>query len=186
MPARLPNNSPHALPCECFSRPVLLPRLMKRTGCAGLRTDPQLAAFVEFFLPDRHGFLQLINGVVARLERRMSVARRDGNRHTGFADIHPAEAMDHGDFNDWPARKHCGGNLTHFLLSHTRVTLIFQADYLASVVSVPRSSHKRRHRASPRVRDEVGQFSHVDWGRGELTQNALLKIGHRDQSTLDK
>jgi len=57
-------------------------RVQKRAGLfecgerlAGLRADPNFAAFEHFFFPDRHGLFDFFNGEAASRECRVAVRR---------------------------------------------------------------------------------------------------------------
>src|SRR3989304_6176361 len=55
---------------------------------ARLGADPDLAALEMLLLPDRHHFLQPVDGEVAGFERGAAVASGDSNHDAGFADGH--------------------------------------------------------------------------------------------------
>src|SRR5439155_3945867 len=66
-----------------------------RAALAVLRAsaDPLLAALVELLLPERHALLERVDHVFARGEGVLAVRRRDGDRHTRFADLYSPEAL---------------------------------------------------------------------------------------------
>ena len=55
------------------------------------------------FLPDRHEFLEPVDGVAARLERLGAVRTADGHGDADLADVEAAEAMDQHHLADRPA-----------------------------------------------------------------------------------
>src|SRR5687768_16580184 len=55
------------------------------------------------FLPDRHDFLEAVDGVAARLERFGPVRTADGDRHAHLSDLQMTEPMDQGHLADGPA-----------------------------------------------------------------------------------
>src|SRR5262245_42261206 len=56
-------------------------------------SDPLLAADVELLLPQRHGLLEGVDRLAARLEGSRAVCGRDGDHDARLADLDPADAM---------------------------------------------------------------------------------------------
>lgn len=63
----------HALPD--FMRAKCVDLLECGERLAGLRADPNFAAFEHFFFPDRHGLFDFFNGEAASRECRVAVRR---------------------------------------------------------------------------------------------------------------
>ena len=94
-------------------------------------------------LPDRHQFLERVDGVAAGVERLAAVRATHRHRHAHLADRQPAEAVDHRDVPDRPALPHLGLDLGELLLGHRAVGLVVEEDRDVSPVrsrTVPRNS----------------------------------------------
>ena len=61
--------------CQTSSRAKCVDLLECGERLAGLRADPNFAAFEHFFFPDRHGLFDFFNGEAASRECRVAVRR---------------------------------------------------------------------------------------------------------------
>src|SRR3954451_7604697 len=68
------------------------------------------------FLPDRHQFLEPVDGVAARLERLRPVRTADRHGHADLAHVHVPQAVDQGHLADGPALAGLALDLGHLLL----------------------------------------------------------------------
>ena len=59
-----------------------------RQRFSSLRSDPNFTTFKNFFFPDRHGSLNLLDGKSARGKRRLPMTRGNGDHHARFSDLH--------------------------------------------------------------------------------------------------
>ena len=70
-----------------------------------------------FFLPDRHQFLEPVDGVAARLERLGAVRTADRDRDADLADFQMAQAMHQHDLADRPALRGCRASISAIFFS---------------------------------------------------------------------
>src|SRR5215218_4686306 len=86
--------------------------------------DPDLAAFVELFLPNWHTALQLADRPLARLEGGAAVRRADGDTDAGLPDFEPARAVDDAQMRHLEPLARLAPQPPHLGQGHRRVRLV--------------------------------------------------------------
>src|SRR5258706_15784607 len=93
----------------------------RASNLPALETYPDLAVLEVLLLPHRHGALERVDRVPARLEGVAAVLGRDRDQYARLADLEPPGAMEHRDAPDaGPARAHGLADLAHLHLGHRR------------------------------------------------------------------
>src|SRR5439155_1236322 len=69
----------------------------RSTGSAALQADPHLAVLEVLLLPHGDGALERVDRVATGLEGVAAVRGGHGDQHRRFADLEPADTMQHRD-----------------------------------------------------------------------------------------
>src|SRR5688572_11643524 len=91
-----------------------------------LSLNPYFPILEELLLPDRDNLLQPVDRILARVERRAAVRRRDDDRDTRLANVHMAEPVNDRDTADIPRGPHELSNFLHGLERHRLVGFILE------------------------------------------------------------
>src|ERR1700761_1914003 len=90
-------NCAHAPAQKAATAPAITKLARHRYIGVPLSFYPHFAIDEVLLLPNRHQFLQPVDPLKRRVERRSAVRRRDNHRYAGFTHQHAAQAMDHRD-----------------------------------------------------------------------------------------
>src|SRR6185295_9136013 len=137
--ARRWSSATESAPPETATKTVSPPasiawRRMVRSTCPSrdnrlpaLQPHPDLAVLEILLLPDRHGALERVDRVTARLERIPAVLGGDADQHARLADLEPPGSVQQRHApNARPARAHGLADLAHLDLGHRRVRLVLE------------------------------------------------------------
>src|SRR5260370_41010262 len=120
----------------------MCPRLRILRDGRKLAVSADSAVFKVFFLPDRHRTLQRVNYVSAGAERRGAMRRADRDKHAGFPDFGPSEAMRDGYPGNRELRMGFRINLAHFGKGHGFVGLVVEVERAAAIRLLARQAIK--------------------------------------------
>ena len=84
----------------------------------GLAIRPNRAIFEMLLFPDRHGALQSIDRVSARVERGGAVRGTHRDPNAGFANLKPPQAMHDNDAVNLKFLSHLRADFAHFCERH--------------------------------------------------------------------
>src|SRR5439155_23607651 len=99
----------------------------RSTGSAALQADPHLAVLEVLLLPHGDGALERVDRVATGLEGVAAVRGGHGDQHGRFADLEPADTMQHGDAaHAGPASADGGADLPHLGLGHRGVRFVLE------------------------------------------------------------
>src|SRR5688572_5668511 len=112
-----------------------------------LSFNPYFPILEELLLPDRDNLLQPVDRILARVERRSAVRRRDDDRDTRLANVHMTEAVNNRDAPDVPGGPHELSNFLHGLERHRLVGFILQISRRLPLGVVPHDTFEDTQRA---------------------------------------
>ena len=69
-----------------------------QNGIVPLPLHPHLSIGKVFFLPDGDELLQTVDSFEGGIERGLAMRSAHDNEDADFADFHPSETVNHGDF----------------------------------------------------------------------------------------
>src|ERR1700693_1442701 len=127
-----------------------------------LASYPFLAAFKMFLLPDRHDFLEGIDGETACLERFRAMRRRYRDRHRRLANLHHADPMLVRDSRNPPSLHRFEREFANLRPRHRLVGLVLQPQHLTSDVVLARGADEGANRAGHRIADGGFQSGYID------------------------
>src|SRR4029450_4217714 len=104
--------------------PWLLPSTNERL--TSLRADPNLAALEMLLLPDRHDFLQAVDGEMAGFEGSAAMCGRDCDDDARFTDGNGTDAMHDGDLAGRPPLLRGRTDLAHLGQRHLGIRLVLE------------------------------------------------------------
>src|SRR5438552_17150535 len=115
-----------------------------------------------FPFPDRHQFLEPLDGVPASGEGLGAMRATDGHGHTDLADFQPPQAMHQGDFADRPLRPDIRFDLFELRFRHAAVGLVIQCNCALIAGQIADGAEKGHDRAAARPADLLGQRGVID------------------------
>ena len=129
--------------------------------------NPLLAALVDLLLPQRHGLLEPVDGVLAGRERVAAVRRRHGDHDRRLSDPNAADAVGDGHPAEVVRALEVGGQVGHDLLGHALVGLVLEVEHRPAAGLDARRADEDRGAACLLVRDLRDDRRHVERLRAE-------------------
>src|SRR5258708_7090326 len=115
-----------------------------------------------FLLPDRHDFLETVDGVVTSLEGGAAMAAGDRNDDASLTDGHDADAVYDRDAFERPALSRRRADLAHLGERHLRIGFVLEAGHAAAVVVVARGPDEGHDGAGRGAGDSRGNRRRVN------------------------
>src|SRR5579872_4935066 len=92
-----------------------------------LSFHPNLTIDEVFLFPDGDRLLEAVDGLARGIECRAAVRRRDHHCDAGFADQHPAQAMDDCNTSNCILCSNFQPEIQHYLESHPGIAFVIEA-----------------------------------------------------------